>query len=161
LENNLSLDPSKNQFFDRIIWWGRYIDDVCLLWTGPEDECISFRQYLNSINPNIKLTMEYNKDNIHFLDLDISKINKSCLHTLIFRKLTDGNTILRADSFQATRLKENIPYGQIQRVCRICYQETDYSVKSAELENCFWNRRYSAQVLKDEGIRAGRLDQWF
>ena len=42
---------------------------------------------------------------------------------------------------------------------RICDQETDYSVKSAELENRFLNRGYSVQVLKDAGIRAGLLDR--
>ncbi|XP_055767325.1 uncharacterized protein LOC129842721 [Salvelinus fontinalis] len=103
--------------------------------------------------------MEYSKDNIHFLDLDISKNDKGCLHTSIFRKPTDGNTILRADSFHPKRLKENIPYGQFQRVRRICDQETDYSVKSAELENRFLDRGYSVQVLKDAGIRAGLLDR--
>lgn len=103
--------------------------------------------------------MEYSKDNIHFLDLNISKNEKGCLHTSIFRKPTDGNTILRADSFHPKRLKENIPYGQFQRVRRICDQETDYSVKSAELENGVLNRGYHVQVLKDASIRAELLDR--
>jgi hypothetical protein len=102
--------------------------------------------------------MENSKDNIPFLDLDISKNDKGYLHTSIFRKPTGGNTILRADSFHPKRLKENIPYGQLQRVRRIC-QETGYSVKSAELENRFLNRGYSVQVLKDAGIKAGLLDR--
>ena len=41
----------------------------------------------------------------------------------------------------------------------ICDQETDYSVKSAELENRFLNWGYNVQVLKDAGIRAGLLDR--
>ena len=63
-KNDFLLDPSKKLLFDQIICLGHNID-ICLFWSGSEDELISFHQYLNNINPNIKLTMEYSKDNIN------------------------------------------------------------------------------------------------
>ena len=60
-----------NRFKDKMIWWARYIDDIILWWRGTEQELLSFHdyRYLNAANPNVKLSLEYDKDKIHFLDL--------------------------------------------------------------------------------------------
>ncbi|XP_063064237.1 uncharacterized protein LOC134456700 [Engraulis encrasicolus] len=61
-----------NPFKHRIKYYGRYIDDLCFLFSGPEDELVAFHQYLNSTNPNIRLSLEYSATKINFLDLTIS-----------------------------------------------------------------------------------------
>ena len=58
-ERDFIFDSSKNTFYDKIIYWGRYIDDVFLLWAGSEDELQSFHQYLNETNKNIKLSLDF------------------------------------------------------------------------------------------------------
>lgn len=93
---------SLNVYRGKIIWWGRYIDDVLLLWSGAETELLQFHSYLNSTDQdfNLKLSLDYSRSEIHFLDLKISKDEHGDLHISIFRKPTDLNTKLRADRFQ-------------------------------------------------------------
>ena len=83
-----------NVYRDKIIWWGRYIDDVILWWDETEDELLLFHAYLNSVNDNVQLSLEYSRNVINFLDLSISKDNLGNLHTSIYRKETHKNTIL-------------------------------------------------------------------
>lgn len=48
-----------NIFLDKIIWWGRFIDDIILLWSGSETELLSFHSYLNNTNRNVKLSLDF------------------------------------------------------------------------------------------------------
>lgn len=56
---------------------------------------------------------------IDFLDLTIMKTSDGHLHTTLFHKPTDRNTLLRAHSFHPPALKQNIPFAQFQRLKRI------------------------------------------
>ncbi|XP_041916719.1 uncharacterized protein LOC121681189 isoform X2 [Alosa sapidissima] len=71
-----------------------------------------FHLYLNSVNLNIKLSLDFSSTSINFLDLKIYVDTEGALHTTIYRKPTDRNTILRADSFHPANLISNIPYVQ-------------------------------------------------
>lgn len=61
-----------NPFHHCITGYGRYIDDLLFIFNGTETQVLEFHQYLNSINSNIKLSIEYSKHKIDFLDLTIS-----------------------------------------------------------------------------------------
>lgn len=45
------------------------------------------------------------------------------LHTKVFRKESDCNSLL---SFHPPHQKKNLPYGQVQRVRRICDSDSDF-----------------------------------
>ncbi|XP_063042950.1 uncharacterized protein LOC134437386 [Engraulis encrasicolus] len=106
-----------------------------------------FHLYLNSINHNIKLSLEFSTTSINFLDLNIYVDSDGTLHTTIYRKPTDRNTILRADSFHPNSLISNIPYGQFQRLRRICDSDTDFETQSAEMYERFKQRGYKDRTL--------------
>ncbi len=110
---------TKNVFINKIIWWGRYIDDIIVLFAGSEKELLDFHAYINSSNENLRLNLEYDKNEIHFLDLTIRKDAQGNLHTSVYRKSTDQNTILHRESFHPPWLIKNIPYGQFQRLRRL------------------------------------------
>lgn len=80
---------SNSPFKEKIVWWGRYIDNVILFFSGSEKELLDFHAYVNSLNVNLKLSLEYNLEVINFLDLRILRNNHGDLHTSIFRKTTD------------------------------------------------------------------------
>lgn len=48
---------SLNQFVNKIVRWGRYIDDILLIWSGSQQELLQFHAYLN--NPNSKLSLDF------------------------------------------------------------------------------------------------------
>lgn len=54
-EEDFVFNCEMNMFLKYIVWWRRYIDDVCLIWSGSETELKEFHTFLNSINSNIKL----------------------------------------------------------------------------------------------------------
>ncbi|KAJ0060014.1 hypothetical protein NL108_018667 [Boleophthalmus pectinirostris] len=148
-----------NNLRDKILWWGRYIDDVILLWSGSEQELLQFHSYLNNTNVNIKLSLDYSLSEIHFLDLNIYKDLDGDLHSTIFRKLTDRNTILKADSFHPPWLLQNIPYGQFQRLRRICDTESNFEKNAQDMSCRFKNRGYTDSTLSLAYNRAKSLNR--
>ena len=120
---------------------------------------MSFHHYLNGVNSNIKLSIEYSQERIQFLDLELSKTADGDLHTSIYRKETHKNTLLHANSFHPSGLKNNIPYGQFQRLRRICDVDDDYNVKSVDMGKRFEERGYSRNVIDLANNKASELDR--
>ena len=48
-------------WFQFMMFWGRYIDDVFFIWTGTLQSLKNFIKYLNSVHPTIKFTAQYLK----------------------------------------------------------------------------------------------------
>ncbi|XP_063049711.1 guanylate-binding protein 4-like [Engraulis encrasicolus] len=119
-----------------------YLEHSMRLKTGPLEQLKEFHQFLNCSNPNIKLSLEYSQSEIHFLDLNITVDEQGYLHTSIFRKVTDRNTIVHADSFHPNSLITNIPYGQFQRIRRICDSEIDFDVQADDMYSRFQHKGY-------------------
>ncbi|XP_026098621.1 uncharacterized protein LOC113069710 [Carassius auratus] len=148
-----------NPFKDKILWWGRYIDDVILMFSGSEKELVDFHVYVNSLNENLKFSLDYDLHTINFLDLRISKDNEGFLHTSIFRKSTDRNTLLHANSFHPPWLIDNIPFGQIQRLRRICDSDQDFQYQSLDMQRRFQQRGYQTKTLVQAHNRAQSLER--
>lgn len=55
-----------------IIYRHRYFDDVLCLWNGSQELAEEFLQFLDSVYPSIKFTMEYGDSKINVLHLSIS-----------------------------------------------------------------------------------------
>lgn len=115
---------------------------------------MEFHQYINSINPNIRTTIQYSRKAIPFLDLLISVDDNGDMHTSIYRKDTDCNTLLRADSFHSPHLINNIPYGQFLRLRRICDQDQDFHFQSAVMSKRFRERGYQKEVVSNAQKKA-------
>ena len=65
------------------LFWKRYIDDIFGIWRHSEDHLHTFIQHLNSINPNIKVSITHNLHSTNFLDCNVYK-NHSKLSTKAF-----------------------------------------------------------------------------
>ncbi len=74
--------------------------------------------------------MEHSKEKINFLDLTIYKGDDNKLQTTLVRKPTDCNSLLHYGSFHPFHLKNNIPFGQFQRLRRICDLDSDFQTQS-------------------------------
>ena len=57
--------------------WRQHFDDTFGIWTEGFERLQEFYQCLNSFHPTIKFTMEFSKEQINFLDVNISQ--KRCL----------------------------------------------------------------------------------
>ena len=148
-----------NPWYQYITFYGRYIDDLLVIFNGSETQLLEFHKYLNSINNNIKLTIEYSQQSINFLDLTIFKDDLGTLHTTLYRKSTSRNTLLRADSFHPPHLIKNIPFGQFQRLRRIC--DTDFNQKAVDMTSRFTARGYkpgSVAHARNRALNINRSD---
>lgn len=151
------LNPN-NTWHEYITWYGRYIDDLLIIFSGNETALLAFHEYLNSLNPNIRLSIEYSQTSIDFLDVTISKDVDGDLHTTIFRKKTSRNTLLRADSFHPRYLVNNIPFGQFQRLRRICDTDRVFNQQANDMSVHFHDRAYKPGLVSRARDRAGALD---
>ena len=92
------MESRNSSFFKKVIRWSRYVDDLFGVFNRNLEELLDFQKYLNLLHPNIKFTLEIEKDNcINFLDLAIIKHNNK-LHFNIYRKPTTTNQVIPFDS---------------------------------------------------------------
>ncbi|XP_072392054.1 uncharacterized protein [Diabrotica undecimpunctata] len=70
--------------------WLRYVDDTFIIWTHGVDKLTAFLEYINSIHPKIKFTMELEKQ----LERETEKILNEILKKLNWRHKEDLITYL-------------------------------------------------------------------
>ena len=99
--------------------WFKYIDDVFFIWSHGPDKLVSFMTEFNNYHPNIKFTYESNKENITFLDLDVS-LSGNKLTTDLHTKSTDKHRYLHYTSAHPAHTKRSIIYSRALRMSRIC-----------------------------------------
>lgn len=149
---------NNNPFRSYIKHWSRFIDDCFLIWTGNENQLNDFFDYVNSRMPSISFTMEKNKNTIHFLDVEITK-KENKLNTTVYRKPTDKNTILSADSHHPLPLKKSLPVSQLHRLRRICDSEDEFDKQADSLLQRFQTRGYPVNWLSEAYQKVKRLDR--
>ena len=72
-ENN--IENIKKQF--NIIFYGRYVDDILIVYNNDDDLSQEILDKFNSLHPKIQYTVETELNNkINYLDLQIIKSNK-------------------------------------------------------------------------------------
>ena len=76
----------------------RYIDDIFGIWRHSEDQLHTFIQHLNSINPNIKVSITHNLHSINFLDCNVFKNHSKTFNKSFFFKPTDTHKLLHPKS---------------------------------------------------------------
>ena len=104
------------------LWW-RYIDDVFLVWTHGEEKLLEFVDFLNSAHHSIKFTVEYSKETVNFLDVQVIKRGNKVV-TDLYTKPTDTHQLLHRSSCHPGHTKKGIPYGQALRIRRICSEDS-------------------------------------
>ena len=103
----------------------RYIDDVFFIWTHGKEKLEEFLKDFNNYHPNIKLTHEFNKESIPFLDLKVS-LSGGQLTIDLHIKSTDKHQYLHYKFAHPDHTKRSIVFSQALRVSRTCYNKTDF-----------------------------------
>ena len=79
--------------------WKRFLDDCFILWTTGEGNLKTFHSVLNELHSDLKFTMEYSNERLHFLDVLLIKSNNR-ISTDIFFKETDSKQYLNFYSYE-------------------------------------------------------------
>ncbi|XP_075445305.1 uncharacterized protein LOC142488853 [Ascaphus truei] len=107
--------------------------------------CLSNRQG-QLIQPIRKLTNVWSSKQLSFLDVLISQENGE-FHTDLYRKDTDRNALLRADSHHPPSLINALPFSQKVRVSRITIRQDKLAPAMDDLRERFTKRGYTPAVL--------------
>eukprot|EP00079_Xenopus_tropicalis_P034390 XP_017948161.1 PREDICTED: uncharacterized protein LOC108646244 [Xenopus tropicalis] len=147
-----------NAHSHNIKYFGRFIDDIILIWSGTEKQFFEFITNINTNDYNLKFTSEINGRCINFLDITLTTENEHII-TSIFRKECSANTILNARSCHPKHLIYNIPYSQFLRLRRICSEEADFQSKAKDLFLRLKDRGYTHENLTKAFERAANKNR--
>ena len=110
--------------------WLRYVDDTFVVWPHGQEELNRFHEHLNRQHPNIKFTVEVEKDNkLAFLDVHVTR-NDTKLNTGVYRKPTHTNRYIPFHSHHHPRMVTGVLRCMRDRANRIC----DSTSKTTELQ---------------------------
>lgn len=131
-----------------VLAWYRYIDDVFLIWDGPDDLLHKFIDFININEFNLSFTMSHSTTEITFLDVLVKKQPDGSLSSQLFRKPTAGNSLLHATSFHPKPLLASITYSQYLRVRWNCSDDITFKKEADMLRKRLLERGYSSPCLK-------------
>ncbi|GJQ64819.1 hypothetical protein Trydic_g6996 [Trypoxylus dichotomus] len=130
--------------------WFRYVDDS-IIWPHGRDTLDSFFGYLNSQHPDIKFTMEVEKNSVEitpFLDVLVTQKPNGRLVNSIHRKPTHTNRYLPADSHHQ---KLSVVNSVVRRAVSIS-EANNLSKKLQHVKSTLQNSGYRCrdiQVIKN------------
>ena len=84
----------KTEWFNYIIIWVRFIDDIFLIWKGDIDSITEFIGHLNNAALSIKFTHEISTNSVNFLDTTVLKDRQGNISTEVYQKPTDTHPYL-------------------------------------------------------------------
>lgn len=141
-----------------LVLWARYIDDTLLLWKGDCESLDEFMSCLNSNDKGIRLSYEASPTSIHFLDLEITVVDKH-LEFKTYFKPTDQNGYIPVDSCHHSQWLKSVPRSQFLRLRRNCTLTEDFLIQSVMLKNRFLEKGYKSIDLDTETNRISKLDR--
>lgn len=130
-----------------IVFPGRYIDDILIIWNGSIELFESFFTHCNDNNLGLGFTHVLDPTNLVFLDLVLYHEGGS-ICTKNYCKPTSGNSYLHYTSFLHPSWIKNILSGQFQRLRRNCSNRGEYELQSVSLKNTFLQKGYPAELVQ-------------
>ena len=141
----------KSNWMKHIRFYGRFIDDICIIWKGSVQQLENFITHLNNTHASIKFTAEYSKSKIDFLDVTVIKDAKGYLSTDVYQKPTNTHNYLNRDSAHPEHCKKGIPHSQFLRLKRIISDPARLKLRIKEYTEYFANSGYSRSKLEKTG----------
>lgn len=140
-------EKARNGFPIKPILFIRYLDDIFFLWPGSVESLKEYETYLNSLIPDIKITLEYSEKEIPFLDVFIYENNNE-LNTKTYFKETDTHQLLHTSSFHPRHTFKGLIKSQLIRFKRLSSKKSDYNCTCKILFNYLKHRGYSLGLLR-------------
>lgn len=138
---------ANNPFMAKIIFYGRYIDDIIIIWDGNTDDIESFVSHCNDNNMGLSFTSVHDKTHLAFLDLDLFH-DTGRIHAKNYCKPTAGNSYLHYNSCHHPRWLKNIPKSQFCRLRHNCTMQSDYQTQSINLKQKFIEKGYPPSLIE-------------
>ena len=150
LEKNIVDKWKKKQC---LLYYKRYIDDICIIFHGRSIEMSKFQHELGNMDEKIKLTWSSSFHSIDFLDLTIFRHPRfketKKFDTKVFQKTLNRYLYLPAHSYHTKSMKRGFIKGEAIRYARCCSMEKDYDSLITLLTHRLTLRGYSLKFIRD------------
>ena len=140
-----------NGFRVKPAYYGRYLDDLFIIWVGSVEDLKEYNIFLNGLIPDIKLTFNYDSNSVDYLDTTIYKVRadgSTTLKSKVFFKETDAHQLLHTESFHPKHTTRGILKSQLLRFKRISSTFEDYAESCKILFEALLGRGYSSSRLR-------------
>ena len=127
-------------------FYGRFIDDMFLVWTGSKEELMAFYAALNQLHPRLKFTMEQSTESIAFLDLLVTKRGNR-LHISTFQKTMNRYLYIPAQSAHPIAAKRGFIKGELIRYARNSTTEDAFEMTRSMFRQRLLLRGYAHSFL--------------
>ncbi len=125
----------------------RYLDDCWCIWDTEFADIQYLYNILNSLDTNIKYTMESNRDNQAFLDILVKRNPNNQIVTDIHYKTTDTKQYLHFKSSHPRHTKINVPFNLARRICTIVSDDTTKKTRLEELKTYLAKQEYPLELI--------------
>ena len=139
-----TLSFMENLFISKII------EDIFIIWNGTTEELILFIVDLNKKHKTIKFDYKISTKQIGFLDTMVYRDQQHKIQTTIFRKPTDQQTNLHAESNHPKSLKDSIPYSQALSIKTICSTTSEFNKNFEIITKRFKEGGYPKKVVNEQ-----------
>ena len=125
------IEQEQTNNFKKLFCYGRYRDNCFILWNGSKDRLDDFFSFLNTLDCDLKFTMDIGKDYLCFLDLKTSVSGKKPV-TTIYSRPTDGHLYLHSTPCHKSSSINGIEKNAARRLRRIYSTTEEYQNKAKE-----------------------------
>lgn len=137
----------KNQFSKNLIFFGCYIDDILIIWDGPNESTTEFVAHCNNNPHGLSFTYVTDPHKLAFLGLELYHTGDTIQAKKYF-KPTAGNSLLHYRSCQYQKWTDDISKGQFWRLRHNCTRTEDYVEQSSILKNKPMEKGYPDTLIQ-------------
>lgn len=135
-----------NPFSPHIVFYGRYIDEVIIIWDGSAFIVPDFVAYCNKNNMGLNFTSVMD-NRLAFLDLELFSVGNE-IHAKNYTKPTAGNSFLHYNSCHHPQWLNNVPKSQFCRLKKNCTMSDDYDIQSKTLKEKFLDKGFPVSLVE-------------
>ena len=149
IENKIESKIQLNREWRRQFNWVRLVDDTFMNWEDTEERLSEFFEYLNSIYPPIKWTMEREVNSkFHVFDIQLIR-NGARWETTVYRKPSASDRYLHFTSAQAWQEKSAAIHTLVARAQHYCSTEILLKAELMHITQVFISNGYPEKAIQN------------
>lgn len=145
--DNFEAKIHSHQCSKNFLYWYRYVDDIICCFKGTDRQLQCFFDYINTIHPKIKFTIEREIDqSINFLDLTITRVNN--VHEFsIYRKPTFTDITIHQSSKHPYNQKMAAYNSMLHRLMNVPMNMINFSKELNVIKQIASNNGYNPLLI--------------
>ena len=154
LANIYLIDRASNIFWIKPKFYFRFLDDIFFfIWTGTRAKLTEYEIYLNTLIPDIKITLNVSASKVNFLERAVFEHSQNDIYTLqtkVYFKETDTHQLLHTTSFHPSHTTRGVIKSQVLRFKRLSSFKTE--ARLARLVNIGPYFHFCSTCAKESGV---------